>query len=188
MIELSPIEDLYREHGIVSRIVFLLNKTNKQLDSMDKQDAVKILSTSGKILRNLIEDHHEKLEELVIFPCFKNDKKFMKLVKTLTAQHKAGRKTTDKLINAAPESLSGLSEAIEDYCNMYSVHASHENTVLFPAFYKIIKDSDYKKIRDKFEAVEKKLTTENTNLEKSTLEVAKLEQIIDIYRIEDFTI
>src|SRR5207244_11803637 len=53
------------------------------------------LADSAKIIREFVEDYHEKLEEDFLFPRFKKANKLVDLVEVLLQQHQAGRRLTD---------------------------------------------------------------------------------------------
>src|SRR4051812_23549126 len=60
--EVGPAEDLMREHGVLRRVMFLYDEAAGQLESGQKPplDAV---SKGAEMVRKVIEQYHEKLEE-----------------------------------------------------------------------------------------------------------------------------
>ena len=60
--EVSPPEDLMREHGLLNRVLLIYENLIDKLNSQDDFDPA-LLATSAGIIRNFIESYHEKLEE-----------------------------------------------------------------------------------------------------------------------------
>src|SRR6266498_2055623 len=90
----GPPEDLMREHGVLKRVLLIYGEALRRLDA--KEDLPpEPLTDSAKIIREFIEDYHEKLEENFLFPRFKKAGKLVDLVDVLLQQHQAGRRLTD---------------------------------------------------------------------------------------------
>lgn len=65
--EVSPGEDLMREHGLLKRILLIYGEAIRRLDA--KEDLPpKLIANSAGIIRAFVEDYHEKLEEDHLFP------------------------------------------------------------------------------------------------------------------------
>ena len=60
--EISPAEDLMREHGLLNRILLIYDH-HVQLLSAKKTFDGSILVSSADIIRQFVEEYHEKLEE-----------------------------------------------------------------------------------------------------------------------------
>ncbi len=92
--EVGPPEDLMREHGVLKRVLLVYGEVLRRIDS--KQDfPPETLADAARIIRNFVEDYHEKLEEDFLFPRFEKANLLVDLVKVLRAQHQAGRQVTD---------------------------------------------------------------------------------------------
>src|SRR3984893_18521107 len=92
--EVSPPEDLMREHGVLKRILLIYGEALRRMDA--KEDLPREpLAESAKLIREFVEDYHEKLEENFLFPRFKKAGKLVDLVDVLLQQHQAGRRLTD---------------------------------------------------------------------------------------------
>src|SRR5439155_27125684 len=77
--EVSPPEDLMREHGVVKRILLIYGQAIRRIDR--KEDLPpEALVDSAKIIRGFVEDYHEKLEEDFVFPRFKKANNLVDLV------------------------------------------------------------------------------------------------------------
>src|SRR6516225_1669289 len=92
--EVSPPEDLMREHGVLKRILLIYGEALRRMDSREDLPPEPI-QQSAKLIRSFVEDYHEKLEEDYLFPRFKKACKLVGLVEVLNQQHQAGRKLTD---------------------------------------------------------------------------------------------
>src|SRR5207247_9396732 len=67
--EVSPPEDLMREHGVLKRILLIYGEAIRRLGA--KQDfPPDALATAAGIIRSFVEDYHAKLEEDFLFPPF----------------------------------------------------------------------------------------------------------------------
>src|SRR5688572_5130634 len=78
--EVSPAEDLMREHGALNRILLIYDENLRRMKSGQKSDSAS-LKKSATIVRNFIEGYHEKLEEDFLFPRFEKAKVQEDLVK-----------------------------------------------------------------------------------------------------------
>src|SRR6266540_807834 len=95
--EVSPSEDLMREHGVLNRILLIYDACKLHLVNNEQFDLT-VLNSSAQIIRTFIEDYHEKLEEDFLFPRFEKANQLTDLVQVLRSQHKAGRILTDQII------------------------------------------------------------------------------------------
>jgi hemerythrin-like domain-containing protein len=147
--EVGPPEDLMREHGVLKRVLLIYGEVLRRIDS--KQDfPPEALSDAARIIRSFVEDYHEKLEEDFLFPRFEKANLLVDLVKVLRAQHQAGRQVTDITLRFAKlQSLENESErsqlitSMQQFIRMYNPHEAREDTVLFPAFRKIVSPHEF---------------------------------------------
>lgn len=93
----NPVEDLMREHGVLRRVLLIYEETANRLG---RKEALPpdIIEASAHIIRRFIHDYHEKLEEEEVFPRLQNAGKFSDPIAVLTAQHQAGRRLTDTIL------------------------------------------------------------------------------------------
>ena len=101
--EVSPAEDLMREHGVLKRVLLIYEEAIRRMTA-NQELPVETVADSAKIIRNFIEDYHEKLEENFLFPRFEKAGKLTDLVKTLRDQHQAGRIVMDLTLGLAKQS------------------------------------------------------------------------------------
>ena len=142
--EVSPAEDLMREHGALKRILLVYGEALHRLHA--NQDVPpKALADTAAMVRSFVEDYHEKLEEDYLFPRFKKANKLVDLVDVLLTQHRAGRRLTDTVLRLSTtralkstDDRKTLAETLHLFIRMYNPHAAREDTVLFPAFHGIV--------------------------------------------------
>jgi len=189
--EVSPPEDLMQEHGLLNRVLLIydtcrMHLTNKQ--SFPKE----ALTNAANVIRTFVEDYHEKQEENYLFPRFKKANQLTDLVNTLLQQHQAGRRLTDQIIQlssskTATDTETGqLIQLLTAFNTMYRPHEAREDTVLFPAFRKIVSKNEYDSLGEEFENNEHKLFG-NDGFETMVNKVADIEKSLGIYELSQFT-
>src|SRR5436305_6918020 len=94
--QISPAEDLMREHGVLNRILLIYDEHLRRLRAKRPFDG-SVLASAADLVRHFVEEYHEKLEEDYLFPRFRKAGKLVRLVDTLQTQHKAGRDLTAKI-------------------------------------------------------------------------------------------
>lgn len=134
--EVTANEDLMREHGALRRILLVYGS--------GKADEAAI-TACAKLVRTVVEDYHERLEERYIFPRLEKGP-LQPLVATLRLQHAAGRRLTDQIL-ANPKDMAALAA----FGKMYPPHAAFEDTVLFPAWKQAVGKKEYAELGEKFE-------------------------------------
>ena len=65
--EVSPNEDLMREHGVLKRVLLVYQVVIDRIYSKNDFPPDAVID-SANIIRSFIEDYHEKLEEDYLFP------------------------------------------------------------------------------------------------------------------------
>lgn len=189
--EVTPPEDLMREHGLLSRVLLIYDSCRLRLINHLAFD-FSVLENSAQVIRDFIEDYHEQQEEDFVFPHFERKNKFPELVKILRAQHLAGRTLTDKLLTYSKLTENVISEdqrqkminLLYAFNLMYRPHKAREDTVLFPYLREIVKAKDFDEMGDKFEDREHKLFGDQ-GYEKMVEKVAGIEKLL---AMEDLTL
>lgn len=102
--EVGAAEDLMREHGVLNRILLIYEEGLRRLTAKEEVPPDDF-HKPALLVRNFVEDYHEKLEENFIFPEFEKKKKLVDLVKVLREQHEAGRRVTDVILRNAVADL-----------------------------------------------------------------------------------
>ena len=189
--DVSPAEDLMREHGALDRMLLIYDEISIRLENGVKYPP-EVLTGTASLIRRFVEDYHERLEEDYLFPQFKKTGKLVDLVNTLLGQHQAGRRLTEKITNiaslAAPDGneKKELTKYLRFFSRMYRPHKSREDTVLFPAFHSMLSPQEYDSLGEKFEDKENELFGEN-GFEKVVERVAGMEKALGIYELSQFT-
>ena len=190
--DVGPAEDLMREHGALNRILLIYEEGLKRLNTKKDFD-VSVLNRSAKIIKDFIENYHEKLEEEFIFPRMRKTGKLSDLVDTLDTQHKAGRKLTalieqltlQKTLKSDSDK-NKLKKSMESFITMYRPHESREDTVLFPEFHEMLSEKEYDKLGEQFEDREHKLFGKD-GFKDIVRQIEEIEKAFDLYDLTQFT-
>jgi len=95
------------------------------------------------------------------------------------------RLATAKAI-ADPDQRKRLVESLRAFNRMYSPHEAREDTILFPAFRKLMSASEYAALGEDFEKKEHELFGEE-GFERMVEQVAGIEKQLGIYELAQFT-
>ncbi len=190
--EVSPAEDLMREHGVLKRILLIYGEVIRRIEANEELPP-EAIAKSSRIIRDFIEDYHEKLEENFLFPRFEKKGVLVDLVTILREQHQAGRSVTDITMSLAnlqalkdAGSRRKLVQSMHQFIRMYSPHEAREDTVLFPAFRKIVSRNEYDSLGEEFEKKEHELFGAD-GFEVMVNKVAEIEKTLGIYDLSRFT-
>lgn len=189
--KVSPPEDLMQEHGILNRVMLIydacrIHLTNKESFPMEA------ISNTAAIVKTFIEDYHEKQEEDYLFPRFEKKGELVGLVSTLKLQHNAGRTITSNIIELCKNKKltdtqnSQLIVLLNDFSVMFRPHEAREDTVLFPAFRKIVTKHEYDSLGEEFENNEHKHFGED-GFEHFVDKIGDIEKSLGIYDLSQFT-
>lgn len=181
--EVTPAEDLMREHGVLRRVMYLYDDAARRLDAKEEVPLDALAGAAG-IIRRVIEDYHEQLEEQHLFPRFEKAGKLVELVATLRTQHVVGRTLTAQILALAAAKLAdadrtALATALRRFNHMYRPHAAREDTVLFPELRGLVGAKAYAELGDAFEARETQVLGDH-GFERAVVEVGKLEQAFGV--------
>jgi len=161
-VEVTAVEDLMREHGILRRALLVYQESTVRL----RQDAASVppdtLEKTANLFRVFGEDYHEKkLEEVYIFPVLKKSPgTAASYVDVLLAQHNRGREITDYVLSITnadripSNSIEPLAKALESFVRMYGHHAAIEDTVIFPAWKAAAGEAELDELAARFEEIE----------------------------------
>ncbi|BBY04700.1 hypothetical protein MNVI_00180 [Mycobacterium noviomagense] len=190
--EVTPSEDLMREHGVLKRVLLVYDEAVRRIDAREDLPPDTV-ADSADIIRTFIEDYHEKLEEDSLFPRFEKAGKLTHLTKVLREQHQAGRRVTDRIRHLAtaqtiqtPEFAVELRTLLQQFTRMYAPHEAREDTVLFPALRTIVSGEEYAALGEDFEKKEHQLFGDD-GFEKIVDRVAGIENRLGIYDLAQFT-
>ena len=193
--EVTPLEDLMREHGVLRRALFIFGEAVVMLPSNPPAVWADAVQRSAKLFRTFGEDYHEKkLEEQFIFPLIKQ-KGLSGPAGTypdiLTAQHNRGREITDFVLAATASGKVGanareVANALHGFVRMYQAHAAREDTIVFPAWKDLITADEYDELGDKFEDIEHEQFGED-GYENAVKQIADIEASLGFTDISIFT-
>lgn len=190
--QVTPAEDLMREHGLLNRVLLIYDDVAYRMKARAGFPA-DALNSAATIIKEFIEDYHEKLEEEHLFKRFEKANQLTDLVKVLHDQHDGGRTLTEFIISHSkpsdmkdPSTERDLIVHITQFTRMYRPHEAREDTVLFPAFKKLVSRSEYGALGDEFEKVEKQKFGEG-GFESVLHRVEAIEKSLGIYDIAQFT-
>lgn len=185
-VEIGPIEDLYREHGLLNRILLIYDEIIRRITNNEKFSPT-LLQQSASIVHRFIEGYHEKLEEDYIFPRFELNGTHIELVYTLRQQHAMGRTLTEYILHHyRDQDSTTLCHALTLFTYMYRAHESREDTELFPAFHQLITPAEYAKLSDIFEDTEDELFGEH-GYERLLEQVATIEDELNIHTLDHYS-
>jgi len=189
--EVTPPEDLMREHGVLDRVLLIYDAAITRLSANEDFDPA-VISGSAKLVQDFIESYHEKSEEDFLFPRFRKAHQLVDLVTTLLAQHEAGRKVTRDILKAGAQirneaaAKQNCISAMQAFVTMYRPHAAREDTVLFPKLRDIISGNEFDAIGEEMEKREHQHFGED-GFEKAVAQVADLEKKVGLYNLTQFT-
>src|SRR5436309_2871126 len=150
------------------------------------------LVQSAEVVRDFIENYHEKTEEQHVFPRFRQAGTMVDLVDTLLVQHLAGRGLTTDILKLAlasrrdADAQRQLVTTMRGFIAMYRPHAAREDTDLFPKLRSLVSSNEYHALAEEFEEKEHELFGED-GFDKMAHRVAELEQRIGIHDLNQFT-
>lgn len=180
-----------REHGVLDRVLLIYEAAMRKFAANEDFDP-KVISDSGNVIRDFIENYHEQSEEKFVFPRFRSAGKMTDLVDTLLQQHQAGRRVTERVLQHAPGSRRDGDDriqtiaAIQSFITMYRPHAAREDTDLFPKLREIVSAHEFDAIGEDMEKQEKQKFGDD-GFEKMVAHVADLETLVGIADLKQFT-
>lgn len=151
--EVTPGEDLMQEHGLLERILLVYGETASRLERRAAVDGT-VVARAADLVRRFVEDYHEQLEERHLFTRLEAAGVEVELVATLRQQHRRGRELTGEIRRLAATPGPELAEVLRRFERMYRPHAAREDTVLFPAFRRLVRGAEYRELGERFEAEE----------------------------------
>jgi hemerythrin-like domain-containing protein len=190
--DVSPGEDLMREHGVLNRVLLIYEECGRRLRAGQDFD-IRVLADAAGIIRRFIEEYHEQLEEKELFPRFESAGRLLDLVATLRLQHCAGRWLTSEILAGCkgdgpgtPKDRSAMADRLDRFVRMYRPHEAREDTVLFPALRRIVSSRDLDDLGEKFEEREEKLFGRN-GFERIVQQTGQLEGSLGLFDLAQYT-
>jgi hemerythrin-like domain-containing protein len=194
VLEVTAVEDLMREHGVLRRALMVYSEAAARLKEVPLRITTSSLRKTAQLFRSVGEDYHEKqLEETYIFPRVRKSGGISEAyVNVFLAQHQRGRQITDYIVNATrftafeTGNVPVLILALESMVRMYRAHTAREDTIVFPAWKQTMEADEYDKLGDKFEEIEQKSLGSN-GFEKAVQQISEIEAEIGISDLASFT-
>jgi len=190
--EVTANEDLMREHGLLERLLLILEEGHRRLLA-GEEPPVEALAATQDIIDRVFHGYHEKDEEEHVFPPLIKADKEKKTVEVLIIQHKAGRELSvkiKKLIDAKvlkePDNRKKLAALLMQNSRMYRPHMAREDTIVFPLFKETVGPRQYDRVGDLMEEKEQQVLGED-GFEKAVAQAAKIEQQLGIGDLAKFT-
>lgn len=190
--QVSPNEDLMREHGLLQRMLLIYDTALSRFDSNEEFNPA-YLNQTATIVHDFIEDYHEKLEEDFVFSRLEKANRLTELTATLRQQHINGRAVTGNILELTKNgrTLQGddqqrLIKLMQSFNIMYRPHEAREDTILFPAFKEVVSRHEYDSLGEDFEKKEHEKFGEG-GFDKMVDKVAEIEKQIGIYDLNQFT-
>ena len=192
--EVSAVEDLMREHGVLRRCLCVYSEAAPNLRNSAGAVVPDALVRTAKLFRSFGEDYHErKLEEAYIFPQVKKaGGSAAPLTDILKAQHDRGREITAYVIDVAGKGSIGtgaaepLARALETFVLMYRNHAAREDTIVFQAWKEALSERQLHEMGDKFEDIERE-TFGHDGFDDAVKQIGAIEQSLGLTDLAKFT-
>jgi hemerythrin-like domain-containing protein len=192
--DVSAVEDLMREHGVLRRLIIVYRESAGLIRAnFSAVDAAQIVRAAD-LFKRFGEDYHEtRLEEQHIFPqVLKAGGEAARLVSTLIAQHVRGREITAYVrARCATGKISAgdaepVARALETFARMYEAHAAYEDTIVFQAWKTTLSKGQLKETADQFEHIEK-AAFNGDGFDMAAAEVAAIEQALGLHDLSRYT-
>jgi hemerythrin-like domain-containing protein len=183
-----------REHGVLRRALLVYTDIAARLRrSADDIDPA-LLRRTAQLFRRFGEDYHERqLEEAYVFPVIrKAGGPAAAYPEVLTQQHARGRQLTDFLIKLSGKGhLQGsqrevVATLLDRFVLMYAHHAAREDTVVFPAWKKMLSKAQLHDMGEKFEQIEQREFGKD-GFDEAVAQINVIEQALGLADISRFT-
>ncbi len=189
--KVSPPEDLMQEHGLLNRLLLIYDACVHQLGEGLDFPAEQLYG-AATIMHDFVEEYHERQEEQYLFTRFEKAGQLTDLVRTLREQHDRGRDITGQLLSLSKgtgslkPAANTVQPLLHSFLLMYRPHEAREDTVLFPAFRRLVSDHEYDSLGEDFERNEEKRFGED-GFATMVAKVAGIEKSLGIYELSQFT-
>ncbi|GLX04704.1 hemerythrin domain-containing protein [Microbispora sp. NBRC 16548] len=188
--EVTPPEDLMREHGVLKRLLLVYREGIRRIEGGERAPT-QPLNAAARIIRGFIEDYHEHLEEKYVFPRLREAGRLTGTVSVLLLQHRRGRELTGRILTATRHTRGAraahtLVADMAAFVRMYEPHEAREDTVVFPAFREVVPAKEFLRLAEVFEDEEHRRFGPR-GFEGVVDQVADIEKALGIYDLSRFT-
>ena len=192
--EVTAVEDLMREHGVLRRALFVYSEMAARLRAAPSAVPPEALEKAAALFRAFGEDYHEKrLEEAFIFPAVKGTGgQAAGYPQILAAQHQRGREITDYILaitrgaRLGPAQAELLARTLESLVRMYRPHAAAEDTIVFPAWKETLSARELDEMGDRFEEIEQQQFGKD-GFENAVRQIGEIEKSLGLADLAQFT-
>jgi hemerythrin-like domain-containing protein len=184
-------EKLMQDHGILGRTLLIYENLARSFRA-GKTDSEDALSGATDIMVKYIQGHHERLEELMVFPELTRANAHPKLIATLVSQHQTGRNIVQRVQSSGRTPLrtaagrEDMAELLEGLAVMFRPHALREDTVVFPELRKLMNAEKYAEFSQRLETLDQKMINK-TDLENLVNQLTSMETALGIHDLSKFT-
>jgi len=188
--DIGPAEDLMREHGVLNRMLLVDEECVRRLGEPGVEASaptlLKVVRGNADLALRFVHGYHEELENQEVFPRLERAGREVTLVGVLRAQHDAGRRVTDRILALVGEEFpheakdrQELGALLAAFVRMYRPHEAREDTVVFPAFHRMLEPREWDELGLKFEAREREVIGDR-GFERAVDQVAGFERALGI--------
>lgn len=155
-------EQLMREHGMIGRLCLVYEgaamRFEKEGGSLDVPFRAEsgfvtvagVTAAAARMIRRLVEEQHEVLEEDLVFSRLKSAGVLERLIGSLTAHHGRARLLTGSILERVEKGRStqdvGLAHLLRSYARLSRLHIANEDMMLMPAFREAVDRSEYQEV------------------------------------------
>ena len=159
----SPTEDLRNEHGVIVKMLRVMERGSDMLRDGERVDPGLWVGASD-FLQNFVDKCHHTKEEKHLFPRMRERGVSGEVgpIAVMMREHEDGRAHVKKLrslIKSSPsrKNSDGISKTVQAYVDLLAMHIRKENGVLFPLADLVMTPEDQKELETSFEEVEEKV-------------------------------
>jgi len=187
---ITATERLMRDSGVLLRILSIYDAGGRRLGGGEDIEPA-IFTQAAEAMRDFVHAYHEKQEEEHVFPRFKKAGRMVELIDVMQAQHSAGQKLTERILELAPKSATkaerqAMIEAMQASSVLYRPHVARELTDVWPTLRTLVTPNEFDELSATLEKDEvEKLGKDG--FEKMAKKVEALEKRIGINDISQFT-
>jgi hypothetical protein len=187
---ITATERLMRDSGMLLRILSIYEAGARRLGGGEDIEPT-IFTQAAETMRDFVHGYHERQAETQVFARFKKDGRMVELIDTLQAQHAAGRKLTDHILELAPKSATknerqAMIEAMQASIVLYRPHVARELTDVWPTLRTLFTPNEFDELGMTLEKDEvEKLGKDG--FDKVAKKVEALEKRIGINDLSQFT-
>jgi hemerythrin-like domain-containing protein len=171
---------------VIERILLIYEEAARRIEQQQRVD-LGLIARTAHIVQEFVEEYHEQIEERYVFPRLRKANREVNLVGVLLRQHERGRRLTDEILQSASSfAITTLPQALHSYSRMYRPHAAREDTVVFPAFRKLLGRDAYRELGEEFESEEHTRFGEH-GFDRVVTDLSQIEAALNISELAAFT-